>query len=284
MVFEEGYFHADPHPGNLLVQADGSLAILDFGMVGRISERLREDIEEMLLAIVNNDVLMLSTIIKRVGAIPPNLDEATLSRDIADFVGQYSTQSISQFDLSSALNDMTQMIRQHQIILPGEAALLIKVLMTLEGTARNIWPEISLMEIMVPVHRKLIVRRLSPARQYRKFRRIASQFEHIAEFVPQRIANILEQMQSGKFDVHLDHRRLGASVNRLVLGLLTSALFLGSSLMLSYKVAPLLFATDAFIGLKELSVFGLFGVIVSSLLGFRLLWAIRKSGNLDQQE
>jgi ubiquinone biosynthesis protein len=284
MIFEEGFFHADPHPGNLLVKADGSLAILDFGMVGRISESLREDIEEMLLAIVNNDVPMLTSIIRRVGAAPTKLDEKALARDIADIVGQYSTQSLSHFQLSSALNDMTQMIRNHRILLPGEAALLIKVLMTLEGTARTIWPDISLMEIMVPVHRKLVLRRLSPARQYRKVRRITAQLEHLGEHVPQRISSILEQMQTGKFDVHLDHRRLGPSVNRLVLGLLTSALFVGSALMLSFKVSPLLFPGKALLGMQDLSLFGLFGVMISSLMGFRLAWAIRKSGNLDEKE
>ena len=284
MIFDDGFFHADPHPGNLLVCQDESLAILDFGMVGRISERIREDIEEMLLSIVNNDVESLTAIIIRVGSIPPTLDEAELSRDVADFVGQYTTQSISKLDLSSALHDMTTMIRRHRIFLPGEAALLIKVLMTLEGTARLIWPDISVMEVMKPLQRKMILKRLSPARQYRKLRRMTSQFERVAEVVPQRLVSILDQMQKGKFDVHLDHRRLGPSVNRMVVGMITSALFLGSSWILSSEVPPLLFPEQPFFGIHRLSMIGLFGIIVSSFLAMRLIWAIRKSGNLDQKE
>ena len=91
-------------------------------------------------------------------------------------------------------------------------------------------------------------------------------------------------MQSGKFDVHLDHRGLGPSVNRLVLGMLASALFLGSSLMLANKVPPL-FIPDAtaYLGLHHLSLLGLSGCTLSLLVGLRLIWAIGKSGHLDQK-
>ena len=95
---------------------------------------------------------------------------------------------------------------------------------------------------------------------------------------------ILEQVQDGKFDVHLDHRGLGPSVNRLVLGLLASALFVGSSFLLSYKVPPLLFHNiEGWLGMKDLSVLGLAGCSVSLLVGLRLLRAIGKSGHLDQK-
>ena len=106
MIFNHGFYHADPHPGNLIVTDDGKIGLLDFGMVGRISEQLREDIEAMLVAIVNQDVLMLTALIKRVGNCPMELDESALSNDIADFVGQYSTQMVAHFDMSGALNDL----------------------------------------------------------------------------------------------------------------------------------------------------------------------------------
>jgi len=95
---------------------------------------------------------------------------------------------------------------------------------------------------------------------------------------------ILEQVQDGKFDVHLDHRGLGPSVNRLVLGMLASALFVGSSFMLSYQVPPLLFHQgETWLGMQDLSILGLAGCFVSLLLGLRLIRAIGKSGHLDQK-
>ncbi|MEZ6094394.1 MAG: AarF/UbiB family protein [Pirellulaceae bacterium] len=284
MIFVHGFYHADPHPGNIVLMKDNVIGLLDFGMVGRISEGLREEIEGMLMAIVNHDVQMLVALVEHVGKCPANLDERALSSDIADFVGQYATQKASDFDVGHALNDFMTIVRNYRITLPSEVAMLIKVLVTLEGTGRMLTPEFSLMEVMKPHQRLMMLRRLSPVRQMRKARRFYMQLEQLAERMPRRISNIMEQVQSGRFDIHLDHRRLGPTVNRLVLGMITSALFMGSSLMLSYKVPPLWFPESGPLGLHDLSLFGLTGCVVSIMIGFRLLWAIRKSGNLDQSE
>ncbi len=144
----------------------------------------------------------------------------------------------------------------------------------LEGMAGQLQPHFSLMEILQPYQRKMLARRLSPARQYRKARRIASEIEQLAEVVPRRLRDLLQQMQSGRFDVHLDHRGLEPSVNRLVLGMLTSALFLGSTLMVSRDVWPV----------HGVSVPGALGGMLSVALGLRLLRAISKSGHLDRRK
>ena len=262
----------------------GVLGLIDFGMVGRIEERLREDIEEMLLAIVQRDVVLLTSLIKRVGTVPPNLDESAMRGDIADFVETYANQPLQQFDVSGALNEMMQIIRKYHVTLPAQVGLLIKTLVTLEGTVKSLSPDFSLLEVMQPFHRRLIMRRLSPARQIRKIRRIYVQLENLAEVLPGRIVEILDQVQRGKFDVHLDHRRLGPSVNRLVLGMLASALFLGSSILLSQRVPPLLFPGEPVLGMKDLSLLGLTGSSVAILVSLRLLRAIGKSGHLDRQD
>jgi ubiquinone biosynthesis protein len=184
---------------------------------------------------------------------------------------------------------MTEIMRRYGIMLPASVAMLIKTLVTLEGTAQLLNPHFSLMEVMQPFQRGMLLRRLSPARQAKKLRRLYLEVEQLAEVLPQRIVQILEQVQDGKFDVHLDHRGLGPSVNRLVLGMLASALFVGSSLMLSYNVPPLLFyrtdpaAAANWFGMHNISLLGLAGCTTSILVGLRLLWAIGKSGHLDQK-
>jgi ubiquinone biosynthesis protein len=282
MIFEEGFYQADPHPGNIVLTQEGALGLLDFGMVSRISENLREDIETMLASIVSRDVPMLVTLIKRVGRCPHDLNESQFSNDVADYVGQYSTVELSHFDMSGALTDFLAIVRRYNITLPSEASVLIKVLVTLEGSGRLLNPEFSLMQVMKPFQRKMMFKRLSPARQARKMRRFYIQVEQLMEALPNRVSNILEQIQSGRFDVHLDHRRLGPSVNRLVVGLMTSAMFIGSSWMVSSDVPPVIFANVK--GEGGVSLLGLTGIIVSLMMGLRLLWAIRKSGNLDQSE
>jgi len=274
MIFRHGVYHADPHPGNLLLLENNALGLLDFGMVGRIDETLREDFEDLLFAMVEQDALQLGATVMRVGVVPAGLDESSIRIDLADFVAHYANQPIDQFELTSAMGEMFELMRRYQIILPSAMTMLLKVLVMLEGTAKQLAPQFSLMEVLKPYQRKMLARRLSPSRQLRKARRIAHELELLAEIVPRRLRDILQQVQSGRFDVHLDHRGLEPSVNRLVLGLLTSALFLGSTLMVTRDVWPL----------HGISVPGALGGLLSLGLGLRLLRAINKSGHLDRKK
>jgi len=156
--------------------------------------------------------------------------------------------------------------------------MLLKVLIMLEGTGQRLAPTFSLMELLKPYRKKMLARRISPSRQFRKARRIAYELEQLAEVFPRRIRDILQQVQTGRFDVHLDHRGLEPSVNRLVLGMLTSALFIGSVMLVTNNVWQLRFWP-----LDGVSAPGLLGVMLSAFLGWRLLRAINKSGHLDQR-
>jgi len=284
MIFEYGTYHADPHPGNLVLLPGNRIGLLDFGMVGRLEERLRDDIEEMLLAITGHDVSMLTAVIMRIGETPPELEERALAADVADFLSDYATQSMEQLNLGCALSDMTQIIHRHKIKLPAQVAMLLKTLITLEGTGKLLSPAFSLLELLQPLHRRMLFRRLSPQRQWRKFMRFYVETERLAEILPRRVTEILEQIQAGKFDVHLYHRALEPSVNRLVLGMLTSALFLGSSWMLGNRVHPLLFPDNVYLGFHQISILGLSGCAISVLMGLRVLRAIGKSGHLDSKD
>jgi ubiquinone biosynthesis protein len=274
MVFQHGFYHADPHPGNLVVLADGAIGLLDFGMVGRLDESLREDIEDVLAAVVSQDAQQLTSLVMRLGSVPPGLDETALSVDLTEFVVHYANQPVDSLDLAGALTEVVEIVQRYHIALPSSIAMLIKVLVMLEGTARLLEPNFSLMEVIQPYQKKMLLRRMSPARQVKKIRRIFSEVEQLAEILPRRLRDILQQVQAGRFDVHLDHRGLEPSVNRLVLGMLTSSLFLGSALMISMAVWPF----------HGASVPGTLGVALSAVLGLRLLRAISKSGRLDRRK
>lgn len=274
MIFRLGLYHADPHPGNLVVMRDGAIGLLDFGMVARIDESLREDFEDMLLAIVEQDAARLAAIVTRVGSVPVGLDETSLQLDLADYVAHYAYQSVDQFQLAEALTEMFDLMRRYEIVLPSAMALLLKVLVMLEGTGQKLQPEFSLMEVLEPYRKKIVAQRLSPSRQLRKARHLAYELQQLAEVVPRRLRDILQQVQSGRFDVHLDHRGLEPSVNRLVLGMLTSSLFIGSVLLINNQVWPF----------HDVSVPGTLGMALSAAMGIRLLRAISKSGNLDRRK
>jgi ubiquinone biosynthesis protein len=262
-------------PGNVI-------GLLDFGMVGRIDDMLREDVEDMLMAIYEGHAAQLTQSIMRMGDVPRDLDQTALAGDVADFVAHYAHQSLEHVNLSAALNEMTEIIRRFRIMLPARIAMLLKMLVMLEGTSRLASPRFSLMEMLKPHQKQMLWRRISPARRLRKLRRIYSEMEHMAEVLPRKLLDMVDQLQAGKFDVHLEHRGLQPSVNRLVLGMLTSALFLGSALLYSREVPPLLSTKIPLIG--GVSLFGLTGCLVALALGVRLLRAISKSGHLDRRE
>jgi ubiquinone biosynthesis protein len=274
MIFVHGVYHADPHPGNVVLMDHDVIGLLDFGMVGRLDETLQEDISEMLMAVADRDARMLTSVIVRAGQTPAGLDRGALEGDVADFVAHYGSMSLERFDLGGALREATEIIRRYSIMLPASVAMLLKVLITLEGTSRLVCPTFSLVEIMAPYQRKLLWRRFSPRRQLRKLRRLYSEIEHLIGILPRGSTEILQQVQTGKFDVHLDHRGLEPSVNRLVLGMLASALFLGSALMISMDVG-------VFYGVSWPGAIGMF---ISAVLGVRLWRAISKSGHLDRKK
>jgi ubiquinone biosynthesis protein len=272
MIFRDGFYHADPHPGNLVVMADGRIGMLDCGMVGRIDDLMRETIEELILAIADRDAMALTNVIIRLCNAPQSLDRPSLANDVTDFLSYYGGQSLRQFDLGGAFSELIDLIRRYKLFLPSRVSLLLKVLVTLEGTARKLSPRFNLIELLEGYQRKIIWRHLNPKQTLRKLRRIYVEWNHLGETLPGAITDVVEQMQAGRFDVHLEHRRLEPSVNRLVLGLMASALFVGSSLLWSRGTPPTLYGV---------SVFGSLGALASVILGFRLLWAIHKSGRLE---
>jgi len=275
MIFSDGFFHADPHPGNLILLDNNVLGMMDFGMVGRIDERLLEDMEELFLAVTSLDAEHLTSVVVRVGSVPAELDRSSLAVDLADYLAHYGSQSLEALDLSGSLNELLDLIHRYRISLPARMAMLLKVLITLEGTSKWLSPRFSLLEVMKPYRKRMLVRRLSPGRQIRKMRRLAWELRHLLDILPRGLSDIIEQVQAGKFDVHLDHRGLEPSVNRLVLGMLASALFLGSSLLVTRNLAPLIYGV---------SVPGAIGIFVSVVLGLRLWRAINKSGHLDRRK
>ena len=272
MVFRDGFYHADPHPGNLMVLQDAVIGVLDCGMVGRVDEELREQIEDLLMAAIKNDANRLLDTVVQLGELPPDFDRSRLRNDLVDFIEEYGSQSIDKFDLAGAMNRMTEIIRQHHILLPSRVSLLIKMLVMLEGTAQQLNPNFNIVELLEPYRAEAVKRRLSPQRMWRKLQTSHRDWSRLVESLPGDVTDIVNRLRRGSFDVHLEHRRLDSIVNRLVLGLLASALFVGSTSLLSNNVKPLF---------RETSIPGAVGCLVAVYLGALLIYAIRKSGNLQ---
>lgn len=275
MIFRDSFYHADPHPGNLLLLDGGVVGVLDCGMVGRLDETLREQIESMLLAVAHGDARALTDAVWHLSAMPPNCPREQLESDLTEFVGDHAGRSIVELDLASALNELAGIIRRSHIVLPQGLAMLLKTLVLLEGTSQRLSPDFSLAEIIEPHVARSVGRRLSPRRIATRLSRMAREWDRVFEALPRDLGEVMSRMRSGHFRVHLDHHHLDPTVNRLVLGILTAALFLGSSLLWSMKAPPVLFGV---------SVFGALGYAVAIHMGWRVLRGIKKSGDVSGKE
>ncbi len=275
MIFRDSFYHADPHPGNLMWLPEGVVGVIDCGMTGRLDEGLRDDIESLLLAVAQKDAEGLTDAVWNLSSTPPECPRDQLRADLADFVAEYTGQSISDLDLSEALNRLTEIIRRHHIFLPPGVSLLLRTLVLLEGTAQLLSPAFSLAEVIAPFYKQSIGRRLSPRRMILRMQRAYRDWDRLIGVLPRELHSALMQIRAGRFNVRLDHRHLDPIINRLVMGIMTASLFLGSSLLWSMKAPPVL---------GGVSIFGAAGHVIAVYMGWRLFRAIRKSGNVDSQD
>lgn len=273
MIFINGFYHADPHPGNIMILPDsGQLALLDFGMVGRLSGRMREHIEDMVYAIEKEDAEKLARVIMRASDPPPDLDKTAFEADVSDFISYYGKIPVSKIRLFEAVNELISIIHRHHVILQSEIVLLSRTIVTLEGSARLLSAEFNLFGLIAPYRKQIMGSPLIAIRRLAKARRFYDEFAQFAETVPPALADIIDRFRKGTIDIHMEHKHLEGTINRLTFGILTASIFIGSSMVLAAGVPPLVFG---------LSIPGIIGYCVSLLMGIRVMWAIMMTGRLD---
>ena len=234
MVFEDGSFHADPHPGNFFIEPGGLVGIVDFGMVGTIDDPLREQLSRLLTGFLRQDPDRLTDAVLALGTSTEPVDRGRLREDLAGLLTQYYGRSIGEISLRSALGDVLGIVRRHGLGLPRDLALLLTVLLIAEGLVAVLDPDFRFAEALAPYARRQLLAQLTPASLRRRVEQFGTDLAELAVDFPGRLDRLLRSVESGGLEVRLRTDELEALLaraervgNRVAASVLAAALIDG---------------------------------------------------------
>jgi ubiquinone biosynthesis protein len=278
MILVDGFFHADPHPGNVMYLPGNRIALIDFGMVGRLSPLRRRQIVDLLAGLARHDEeTMLEVALDWRG--DDFVDEARLAVDLGEFAFDYADVQLKDLNIGVLLRRASSILRQHSIVLPIELTLLFKALISLEGLGRQYDPEFRLIERVKPFLDRAMRERYQPAEVARRAQESLNDFFGLLTSMPRDLARLAKDARHGRMRVDLDLKRLDSfghhlhsAINRATIGIMTASLVVGSSIVMTVAEGPTLF------GLPLLTFFGLLGYLIAFVNSLWIILSIWRSG------
>src|SRR3990172_8986183 len=281
-IFEDGFFHADPHPGNIFALKDGRIGLIDFGMVGSLSADLMESIADTMLAFVRQDFDGLVDQYEKLGLATGEVDYERFRRafraDLMDLLSPLYSLTIGEIDFAELMENMSLLAIKHGLKVPRELILVDKTLLFLEHLTRKLDPEFKIMDVAKPYALQLIKRKYDPGRLSEKARRSADDVVEFLISTPKQMRTFLRQMIRGDVTFNIKNigidkviRDIDKSANRLAFSIVLSAIILSSSILIF---------TEIEVKILPFPLFGLAGYTLAFILGILLLYSILKSGRL----
>ena len=277
MVLEDGFFHADPHPGNIFYLPGERIGVIDFGMVGRVSEQRRIQIVQLLHGLVEREAEAVTDVLMEWGEGAWEADETRLQADIGAFVDQYRGVPLKDLRMGAMLLDVTTILRDHGLSLPPDLALMIKAFLTLEGFGRQLDPDFDMAGAARPYVEKVLLARYSPRALLRRGRRGAIDALELAGDLPRELRRLLRAARRGRLNMQIEVTSLKAfgeqvdrAANRLTMGVVTAALVIGSSIVMN--------SAGGGVPSRWLLALGVGGFVGAALTGLWILLSIWRSG------
>jgi len=282
MMLEDGFFHADPHPGNVFYLPGNRIAFIDFGMVGRLSEERRYQVALLLHGMVSHDADSAVEVLLDWGDGAEAGGDADIERlkgEIDTFIDHYSGVPLKQIDLAAMLSDLITILREHGLVLPPDLTLMIKAFITLEGMGRQLDPDFDMAESTEPYLERVLLAHYAPDALFRRGGRTLSNALNLIASLPQDLRQLLRTARRGKLQVQVEVlplRQFGQQVDRaasrLALAIVTAALIVGSAIVMNVKGEP---------SLPGLPSLGTLGFIAAVIGGIWLLISIWRSGRKE---
>lgn len=275
-VFEFGLFHGDLHSGNIFVVSGGQIALVDFGIVGRLSQDMKQNLADILINLAAQDFDATIKVYQRMGILPEGIDRASFEREYYDIILHYFGRPFKYVKIGELLLDYIRLAAKYEISLPRELLLFDKCIIELEGLVKLLYPDANLLEESEPYARRLYVERLSPSAFADRALSTAKDYGDFFNELPGQASRIMKKMAGDRLRIEFLHRGLedfmgevDRSSNRLTFAVIVAALIVGSSMVIAADAPPRV------LGLPAL---GLLGFIIASILGFWLAVQILRSG------
>lgn len=263
-VFHYGFFHADLHPGNILVMENGELCFLDFGLMGSIMQRDIEMFGRLFVAVKDKDVKGIIRSLQQMSGDLTIKDMRRLEYAINDFVHSYSVTQLHQNEMSSVLTNLRDIIVEHGLRVPGHYFLLVRSMVTVEGVIHSLNPDLDLLDLAKPYMRKIVAKKLNPLTWGKKIFNTIYEFGAHMEDFPRDLKNAVRKINTGRVSVNLTHKGIDPMVHtinrvskQIVAAVLVAALLVGSILLIINDIGP---------KWKGYSLFGEIGLILALIV------------------
>ena len=277
-IFVHGFFHADPHPGNVFILPDNVVCFIDFGQMGRLSLKDREDFTDLVLNLVaGNEREIVSGVLKMTIQLG-EVDRESLGLDLGNLMDMYLYRPLGDLEAGKILKDLLGLVSRHRLSFKPNLYQMLKALTTVEGVGLMLDPQLQLILLAQPFMRKIRLGRMQPGRIVEELSLTGSAYIHLLRDLPEDLRTILQQLRSGRMRLEFEHRglkSLGSALdrvsNRIAFAIVLAALIVGSSLIVLSGIPP---------HWHGIPVIGLIGFLVAGIMGFWLLLSIIRHGRM----
>ncbi len=278
MILVDGFFQADPHPGNVFYLPGNRLVMIDFGMVGRLTPTRRNQVVDLFAGVAQmNQEPMIDVLLDWAG--DANVDEAKLAADVSELVFEYEGVPLKDVRLAALLKQFAGIIREHSIVMPSDLTLMFKAMITMEGLGRQYDPGFHVVDHLQPMLRRVLTERHRPDEMMRRGRNTLTDFVNLVGDIPRDIARLVRDARRGKIRIDLDLKRLDQfgrqlhrTIDRATMGIMTASLVIGSAIVMNVPDGPVV------LGIPVLTAVGFMGYVTAFINSVWVILGIWRSG------
>ncbi len=275
-IFEDGFFHGDPHPGNIFIAENNVIALIDFGLVGRVEKETMDNMANLLIAVIENNTNKIIKSLVKMEIVDSEMNTRELKIEIKEFIDRYYGMPLKELRIGLIIEEVLESMIRHQIKMPSDLILLSKSLITIEGVGKSLDPDFDMIAHAKPFARQLISKKYSFTNLWNRGSGSFKELINFLEVFPNDFLWLIRSLRKGDLNIGFQHKGLDKliqeidrSSNQLSFSMIIAALIMGSSMILSQPVGPFLFGYPAV---------GIIGYLFASFLGLILIISILRSG------